>query len=230
MTRSSDDAKHLRHVFVFALKAEWHFIKREYALTLGPKELVPEGYHSPPLYQFVKFPDAAVLQVGPGLQTSSKNFLQFLTTHECENVWHLGTCGALVPELRVGDVIVGTKELFTSATILKNKSEKEHIAKTYGAKIVDMESAGIAEICAEKNIPYTSIRVVFDTLADDLENIGEPYTPAGNLDAGKLVANIVKSPKLIMTLPLLQKRMALVQKNLAEEVRKILHQERIAGV
>jgi nucleoside phosphorylase len=109
--------------------------------------------------------------------------------------------------------------LLTVEKALINFEQKEKASLEYKAQCVDMESFVIAKFCQERNIPYTSVRAIFDGFEDNIENLGEPYSQEGDLKASKLAANLVKSPKLIMQLPALQKR----HQRICQKLRKVVH-------
>jgi len=108
--------------------------------------------------------------------------------------------------------------LLTSDHVLKNRQEKDEAANSFGAVAVDMESFAIAKMCEQQNVDYLSVRGIFDRLEDNIEALGEPYDDQGNLKAGALAANLVKSPKLILSVPELKKRSDLVNRNLGKIV------------
>ncbi len=220
----------IRKLLVVALKPEWASLKNHCDFENDAR-----------LKNFFRLkakPDTGLLQIGCGLGNARLNFLKFLEIYDCETVLHFGACGALVPELNVGTVFVATeitdgKEriiihesrgmpapsgtrgiLFSSKSVLKNPEEKKFCRDQSGASAVDMESFAVAQICREKNISYQSARSVFDALDDNLEAIGEPFDDAGNLNAGKLVVNLIKNPKLILAVPDLKRRADLGSENL----------------
>ena len=79
-------------------------------------------------------------------------------------------------------------------------------------------SRAVLKACAKRNVACLVVRGVFDELSDDLENLGVPFDQQGNLVPGKVVVNLLKSPKLILQLPHLQKKAMLVNRQLAKVV------------
>lgn len=233
----------IKKLLVVALKAEWSHLKQ--GLHFKRDDAVTGLYH------IQDKNDAALLQVGSGLNNSQTHFEEFLNNYTIESVFHFGTCGALDQHLQVGDLFVSqsclatkqvhvdvasqymtpllqyldnvklifsTGRLLTSNQVLKNKDAKTSLAQQFDAQAVDMESFGIAHACEQKGIDYLSVRGVFDTLAEDIESLGEPYDDRGNLKPMRLTANLIKSPKLILTLPHLQKRFQLINKRLSQVI------------
>lgn len=227
--------KKIKKLFVVALKPEWSHLKQVYSFQRDDKV--------GSLYFIEDHPGVALLQVGNGVKNAGENFSEFLKHYSCEAILHFGSCGALDSELKVGDLFVWESselsskylpsllqfcdesqlphragKLLTLDRVLKNRSEKESAAHKYSAQAVDMESSLIADICSKNGIDYLSVRGVFDTLDDDISSLGEPYTDRGDLLASKLAVNLVKSPRLILQVPGLQKRMGLVNRRLGEVV------------
>lgn len=108
--------------------------------------------------------------------------------------------------------------LFSSEGALKDRTEKALIAKYYGARAVDMESYSVACLCRNRQIDYISVRGIFDVLEEDITHLGEPYDEAGDLKITRLTANLIRSPKLILKLPYLKRRYALINKNLKSAI------------
>ena len=95
-----------------------------------------------------------------------------------------GYAGGLSPKLRVGDLVLGRNHsdpgllnaarlllenerpqvgtILTRATTLEAAADKAALHAATGALAVDMETAWIAEVCAEFGVPLLSLRVVSD--------------------------------------------------------------------
>ncbi|MDD5073417.1 MAG: hypothetical protein PHX64_06050 [Candidatus Omnitrophica bacterium] len=82
-----------------------------------------------------------------------------------------GFCGALVKDLKIGDVIVSDlrdRKLFCSPRPLFTCEEKSAAFQREGAIIVDMESEAVSSAAKRHNIPFIAVKAVSDTLLDDL--------------------------------------------------------------
>lgn len=82
-----------------------------------------------------------------------------------------GFCGALVKDLKIGDVIVSDSrdhKLFCSPKPLFTCEEKTAAAGREGAIIVDMESEAVSSAAKRHDIPFIAVKAVSDTLLDDL--------------------------------------------------------------
>ena len=97
-----------------------------------------------------------------------------------------GFCGGLNQNLSLGDVVVdnqltvpgfveqitriaGTRgirfhtgTILTSSTLVTDPEEKAILGIQTGAMAVDMEGAGVLDLCRERNVPFLSFRTVSD--------------------------------------------------------------------
>jgi nucleoside phosphorylase len=102
-----------------------------------------------------------------------------------------GYCGALDPELRVGDIVVsGETQLNCSRTFARGpvitcdrvavtRTEKQALRESTGAIAVDMEAAAVESRARKLGVLYACIRVVSDTAAEDLPMDFNRYRTAG---------------------------------------------------
>jgi len=82
-----------------------------------------------------------------------------------------GFCGALVKDLKIGDVIVSDlkdRKLFCSPQPLFTCEEKTAAFRREGAIVVDMESDAVASAAKKYGIPFIAVKAVSDTLLDEL--------------------------------------------------------------
>jgi len=229
---------HFANLLVVALSPEWQSLKKKFRLDWVTTH--------PPVLAFTGSKNA-LLQCGLGGQQAAESLHHFLKNHTAENVLQVGTCGALDVQLRVGDLviaeailnenkdmikindlpklnkqelIVGT--LFSSDKSLKTAEEKKAAQKKFGAHIVDMESYAVAKICQEQKIQYACVRGVFDEAHEALTMIGQPFCADGTLSYGRLMLDIIKSPKLLAVLPDFARRQALLDRKLLPVIRRFV--------
>jgi adenosylhomocysteine nucleosidase len=102
-------------------------------------------------------------------------------------------------------------------------AEKKKLRKGTGADAVEMESAAIHAVCAERNILCATVRVISDSAHEDLPlDFNALAKPDKSLDYGKLLAAIAKSPTKIGALMELQKKAKFAAERLAEVLGKII--------
>jgi purine-nucleoside phosphorylase len=90
----------------------------------------------------------------------------------------VGYCGALVPDLQVGDVM--TDRIASSKTAVWKREDRLALAARAGARAVDMETQAIIEAGTRRGVPIRVIRVVSDRLGDDVSPLlgeGTSFSP-----------------------------------------------------
>lgn len=77
-----------------------------------------------------------------------------------------GFCGAVVPGLRVGDLL--TEGLTSISSLARTPAERDAVHRIAGAKAVDMETQAIVEVGTRRGVPVRALRVISDLYEDDL--------------------------------------------------------------
>jgi len=93
------------------------------------------------------------------------------------------------------------------ARVLTTPLEKRLLREATGAVAVDMESYGIAEIAAAKDLPFTALRVIADTAEDALPDVAvAAATPEGHIAVMRSVVGALTHPQQIPALIWLGRR------------------------
>ena len=121
-----------------------------------------------------------------------------------------GFCGALVPDLKIGDLI--TDRLATVSIPVRTVAERTALAERASARAVDMETQSIVEAGTRRGVPIRIVRVVSDTIHDDLSPI---FGPPGPFSAWKIAIRLL-NPMVWPTANLLRKNSALAKQRLVE--------------
>ncbi|MGA2788508.1 MAG: hypothetical protein ABSF60_13365 [Verrucomicrobiota bacterium] len=186
-------------------------------------------------------PGVAIIVTGVGRKNAEKSLREFLATHSPELVLTCGFAGGLNPDLKPGDVVfevqspeskvqsqllaAGAKpvKFFCADRIATTAAEKKKLRLETGADAVEMESAAIRAVCAERGIPCATVRVISDSAGEDLPlDFNQLAKPDKNLHYGKLALAILKSPGKIGALLTLQKKTRLAAEQLANVLGKII--------
>jgi adenosylhomocysteine nucleosidase len=101
--------------------------------------------------------------------------------------------------------------------------EKWTLWQQTGADAVEMESGHIRAICREHGIPSATVRVISDIAGEDLPlDFNALAKPDQNLDFGKLLLAIARSPGKIPALLRLQKQTAAAAQKLAAVLEAVI--------
>lgn len=86
-------------------------------------------------------------------------------------------------------------DLADASVILGTSAQKTAAFAVTGALAADMESYGIAQAAHAANVPFTAIRIVADTAAEDLPEIAlHAMAPDGSLKLRETLMRVVKQP------------------------------------
>ena len=178
-----------------------------------------------------------------GNETQIKNESETpdVVSYEPNLVLTCGFAGGLNPDLKLGEVVfelsthnaqLSTRLLATGAKpatffcadhIATTVAEKKKLRAETGADAVEMESAAIHAVCRERGILCATVRVISDTVNEDLPlDFNALSKPDKNLDYGKLFLAIAKSPGKIPALMQLQKKTKFAAEQLAAVLEKII--------
>jgi len=147
---------------------------------------------------------------------SRGNEAQIKTEEESETP-HVVSCERLLA--------AGAKpvKFFCADRIVTTVAEKRKLRIETGADAVEMESAAIHAVCAERGISCATVRVISDPAGEDLPlDFNALARPDRSLDYGRLAWAVAKSPGKIGALMRLQKQTRLAAERLADVLSRIL--------
>ncbi|MDP9088060.1 MAG: purine and other phosphorylase-like protein, family 1 [Pseudomonadota bacterium] len=104
--------------------------------------------------------------------------------------------------------------LLTSARPIDTPADKAAAFRNSGAVAVDMESAAVAQVAADHQLPFIAVRVIVDTAADRLPRTVVNASRAGRLRIGRLLAGLVVAPGEIAGLIRLTQRYRIAMRSL----------------
>jgi|SRR5665213_649154 len=114
-------------------------------------------------------------------------------------------------------------KFFCADRITTTVAEKKKLRAETGADAVEMESAAIHAVCAERGIRCVTVRVISDTANENLPlDFNALAKPDKNLDYGKLFLAIAKSPGKVGALLELQKKTKFAAEQLADVLAEII--------
>jgi adenosylhomocysteine nucleosidase len=105
-------------------------------------------------------------------------------------------------------------DLLTSLHAIDTPADKAAAFRTSGAAAVDMESAAVAQVAADHDVPFIAVRVIVDTAADTLPHAVVAASRAGSVQVGRLLAGLVMAPGEIAALIRLAQRYRIAMRSL----------------
>ncbi len=156
---------------------------------------------------------------------------------DLEMVCNLGLCGALDPELRVGDVVAATEvggepslapassprctrgALVTADHVVRSPLEKRSL-RLLGGVAVDMEARGARKRATELGVPFYAVKCVSDLADEELHcDFNRALRDDGKIDTVRLAVDALRRPfTCLPELLRLGKRAALCSEKLGEFV------------
>jgi len=88
---------------------------------------------------------------------------------------------------------------------------------------VDMETFAVAQVAAERNVPYLPLRVISDAADDRLPDLlRDAQREDGGIDRGYVMRNVMWSPSAVPTLMRMQRRVQAASDILADAVASVI--------
>jgi adenosylhomocysteine nucleosidase len=140
-----------------------------------------------------------------------------------------GMAGALSPELRIGDWVIGEgvcgavdadcepkwrEELarampnarlgicYADGHLIGDSTQKQSLHQKFGAIVADMESHLVAEVAGQLGVPFAILRCISDEAAHSLPPvIALAMRPDGSLALGSIAASLACNPAQLLELP-----------------------------
>ncbi|MGH8751502.1 MAG: hypothetical protein ACREUV_07330 [Burkholderiales bacterium] len=130
-------------------------------------------------------------------------------------VWRARLHDCLAPH-----VVISGGAITESLSVISDPRQKQKLAQASGAAAVDMESAAIAQVAREANVPFAAIRVVVDTAAMSIpRSIIRATDETGVLHAAKFLCSLLARPADIGELMVLSRNFRAARTTLKTIVR-----------
>lgn len=141
-------------------------------------------------------PHVSVHVSGVGRKNAAEATRRLLRDSSPPRVVAAGFCGALLPSLRVGDVVCSPR-ILTVDHLVADPAEKRRLAERHQAEAVDMESAAVAEVCEAHGVPFRAVRAVSDTVDTALSPELVRLLSGGNVSPWRVLAALARRPSLL---------------------------------
>ena len=164
------------------------------------------------------------LVTGMGHKNAERSLRAVLRRQKPALVLSCGFAGGLKPELKSGQVVFCAEKGSSLESLLQSSgaipatfhcmdrvavtaAEKLGLRNTTGADVVEMESGVLCRICREERIPNASVRVILDTVEQDLPlDFNALMTARQTMHFGKLAWQLLIRPGKVAGLLRLQKQ------------------------
>jgi adenosylhomocysteine nucleosidase len=175
--------------------------------------------------------------MGPGPARTAVE--RALASSPPSHVFTCGFAGGLNPALPVGALAFDAADERVASTlaalgairsafhclprVATTRVEKARLRQETGADVVEMESGIVRQICQERKIPATTLRVISDTAEEDLPlDFNTMMTSEGTLRLGGFVGQAVFRPDRWPALWSLQKKTSLAARILGATLEELL--------
>ncbi len=188
--------------------------------------------------------EVTLLTLGVGRKNAERRLRTWFTGQHAEAVICIGFAGALSPALAIADLVVdktgwGANDLpnegllaslhfgnvITTDEIVGARGKCELAASLKSPEIacVEMESAAVAQVCRERQVPYLLVRAISDLYDEDFPiNFNQCRDANGEVSNAKVMKAVLRRPQAIKPLMELGRRTELCAERLAEFVEQLL--------
>jgi nucleoside phosphorylase len=185
-------------------------------------------------------PQIRTLITGIGKRNAEREIRAALAKTKPTQVWSCGFAGGLAPEFKTGMVVfAGVAEPAIEAALVAAGArpaqfhcaervavtvlEKRALREATGADAVEMESQVVSSVCRDQGIPCVTLRVILDTVEEDLPlDFNALMAEGQRMDARKLAWRVARSPQTIPALIRLQKQSRAAAQRLGDVLAEVL--------
>lgn len=164
-----------------------------------------------------------VIHTGIGPASAARALEQLLKCERPRKVISAGFAGGLDPGLQVGDTLISempSAAVLSRALPVETPAGKVAAFRETGARIVDMETAGIEKACAAAGVSLLSVRAISDSADDHLPVPFDAWFDMRRQRArpSALVMHLLRHPSRIAPFTRFLSRLPRVARNLAQAI------------
>jgi adenosylhomocysteine nucleosidase len=189
-------------------------------------------------YRTFEKDEVLVVCAGIGSRAALKAADRVLGRHQPRLLISAGLAGSLVPELKVGEVMIpatiisastglsistgqGSGTLVSSSGVAGPEA-KRLLTRQYSAQAIDMEAAVIARAAATHSVPFMAIKAISDEIDFPIPEMDLFIDAHGRFLTGKFLSYIALRPKLWPVVRRLRANTALASQQLCAELRNLI--------
>jgi len=169
----------------------------------------------------------AVVESGIGFARARRATQALIEAHSPTWIIASGFSGALMPAMKVGDIVVANSlvdthgqklvvdlkmtanpekglyvgRIITTDELIRTVQKKQELAERYGAAAVDLESLAVAQVCREEKKRFLTVRTISDDMLSDLPpEVISLVGATGSMRFGAVIGAIWERPASIKKL------------------------------
>jgi len=180
--------------------------------------LAEEASGEPPLHHgTVDGAEVVALLLGMGTRPAAENTERLLAATEVDHVVVVGVTGGVHPEAAIGDLVAPevvidgatgrehrpthlgevtpSGSMWTSDVLIRDQAELADLLRR-GVIALDMETAAVAHVCDQRDVPWTVVRSVSDLPHDDsiTDEVAALVQPDGTPDLDAVDRYLAEDP------------------------------------
>jgi adenosylhomocysteine nucleosidase len=152
----------------------------------------------------------------------------------------VGIAGAISPELKVGDVgrireVVDAatgeryptregKWVLATSQDVSDAAEKQELRRKYGADVVDMEAAAVAQVARERGLEFAAVKSISDDAGFAMPPLMRFIDQNGKFSTGRFLLFVAFRPNLWPVLRKMRANAAIASANLCREVEHLIQE------
>lgn len=197
-------------------------------------------------YRLFEDGEAALICGGIGAEAARRATEAIIQEVHPVLVVSAGFAGALDDSLRVGDVLqprtvinaadgaqtdVGSGEgILVSSASVAGREQKSRLAKAYGASVVDMEAASVAQGAQAREVDFGALKAVSDVLDFNMPEIDGFVADDGGFRSVKFACHVALRPWLWRTTIALALHSSKASRGLCRAIADYLEHEKLGGL
>lgn len=188
--------------------------------------------------EMFELPNAMVAVGGIGAKFARRATQVVIEYAQPQRLISAGIVGGLAPELKVGDVgqvrevidvATGTRYstgggewVLATSQDVSDAAEKQRYWTAYGAHVVDMEAAAVAQVAKEQGLEFAAVKAISDDAAFEMPPLNRFIDENGRFATPKFLMYVALHPRWWATLGRIKKNSEQASKNLCRTLEHLL--------
>jgi adenosylhomocysteine nucleosidase len=188
--------------------------------------------------ELFELPDAVVAVGGIG-EKRARHAAELVIEHaQPKLLVSAGMAGAISPQLKIGNVgrirevihvatsdrypTHGGEWLLATSQNISDVAEKQSLLTKYGAHIVDMEAAAVAQVARERGLEFAAVKAISDDASFVMPPLAQFVDENGRFDTRQFLMYVALHPKWWATLGKMRKNSKIASANLCRALEHLI--------